>query len=134
GRGQEGVEGGIGAWGVGGVFGGEAFSERGAWDLEGQQRRSDGRSLPLLCPNSVEVRAYLQRWITTVAEVLQADAIFWDEPHFYIPVGAARTQGLWSCCCARCQEHFRTMHGQPFPTTQTTELRHSNHAPIAALI
>ena len=38
-------------WGVGGIFGGEAFTERGAWDLEGQQHRSDGRPLPLLCPD-----------------------------------------------------------------------------------
>ena len=67
---QQGLKAFVDPWGVCGVFGGEAFSERGAWDLEGQQRRSDGRPLPLLCPNSVEVRTYLQRWITTVAEVL----------------------------------------------------------------
>jgi hypothetical protein len=101
---QQGLQACIDPWGVCGVFGGEAFSERGAWDLAGQQRCSDGRSLPLLCPNSIEVRTYLQRWITTVAEVLQADAIFWDEPHFYIPLDETRTQGLWSCCCACCQE------------------------------
>jgi hypothetical protein len=82
---QQGRKACIDPWGVCGVFGGGALSERGAWDLEGQQRRSDGRPLPLLCPNSAEVRTYLQRWITSVAEVLQADAIFWDEPHFYIP-------------------------------------------------
>ena len=67
---QQGLKAFVDPWGVCGVFGGEAFSERGAWDLEGQQRRSDGRPLPLLCPNSAEVRTYLQRWITTVAEVL----------------------------------------------------------------
>ena len=102
-------------WGVGGLFGGEAFTERGAWDLEGQQRRSDGRPLPLLCPNSDAARTYLSRWIDTVADVLHADAIFWDEPHFYLPFGEARTQGLWACCCARCQARFTTTYGEPFP-------------------
>ena len=67
---QQGLKAFIDPWGVCGVLGGEAFSDRGAEDLEGQQRRSDGRSLPLLCPNSAEVRTYLQRWITTMAEVL----------------------------------------------------------------
>ena len=93
-------------WGVGGMFGGEAFTERGAWDLEGQQWRSDGRPLPLLCPNSDAARTYLSRWIDTVADVLHADAIFWDEPHFYLPFGEARAQGLWACCCERCKERF----------------------------
>ena len=81
-------------WGVCGIFGGEAFTERGAWDIEAQQQRSDGRPLPLLCLNSAEVRDYLRRWVITVAEVLQADAIFWDEPHFYLPFGEARERGL----------------------------------------
>ena len=95
------------------------------------QRR---RPLPLLCPNSAEVRTYLQRWITTVAEVLQADAIFWDEPHFYIPLGESRTQGLWSCCCTRCQELFRVRYGQPLPPTETMEVRQCKQAAIAQLI
>jgi hypothetical protein len=131
---QQGLKAFVDPWGVCGVFGGEAFSERGAWDLEGQQRRSDGRPLPLLCPNSVELRMYLQRWITTVAEVLQADAIFWDEPHFYIPLGESRTQGLWSCWCTRCQEHFRIRYGQSLPPTETVEVRQDKQAAVAQLI
>ena len=131
---QQGLKAYIDPWGVCGVFGGEALSERGAWDLEGQQRRSDGRPLPLLCPNSAEVRTYLQRWITTVAEVLQADAIFWDEPHFYIPLGESRTQGLWSCCCPHCQEFFRIRYGQSLPPTESMEVRQCKQAAIAQLI
>jgi hypothetical protein len=37
---QQGLQAYIDSWGVCGIFGGEAFSARGAWDLEGQQRRS----------------------------------------------------------------------------------------------
>lgn len=121
-------------WGVCGIFGGEAFTDRGAWDLEGQQRRSDGRSLPLLCPNSPEVRAYLHQWITTVAETLQADAIFWDEPHFYLPYGASREQGLWGCCCARCQERFLSTYNHTLPETETAEVRQCKQDAIADLM
>lgn len=124
----------IDPWGVCGVFGGEAFSDRGAWDLEGQQRRSDGRPLPLLCPNSTEVRTYLQRWITTVAEVLHADAIFWDEPHFYLPFGETKRQGLWSCCCDRCQAYFQQVYGVPFPRTETPEVQQCKHVALHQLI
>jgi hypothetical protein len=131
---QRGLRAYIDPWGVCGIFGGEAFTDRGAWDLDGQQRRSDGRPLPLLCPNSVEVRTYLRQWIGTVAETLRADAIFWDEPHFYIPYGASREQGLWGCCCARCQERFQTTYQAPWPATETAEVRQSKQAAIAELL
>jgi hypothetical protein len=121
-------------WGVCGVFGGEAFTDRGAWDLEGQQRRSDGRAVPLLCPNSPEVRTYLRQWVTTVASVLRADAIFWDEPHFYIPYGAAKTQALWGCCCARCAARFQDRYGVPLPAEETAEVRQCKQEAVAALL
>jgi hypothetical protein len=124
----------IDPWGVCGIFGGEAFTYRGAWDVEGQQHRSDGRSLPLLCPNSAEVRAYLRQWIATVAEVLRADAIFWDEPHFYLPYGASRDRGLWGCCCTRCQERFQVTHQQPMPDEETAEVRQCKQDAIADLM
>ena len=131
---ERGLQAYVDPWGVGGMFGGEAFTERGAWDLEGQQRRSDGRPLPLLCPNSDEARTYLIRWINTVADVLQADAIFWDEPHFYLPFGEARAQGLWACCCTRCRERFASAYGKPLPGQETPDVRHAKQAAIADLL
>jgi hypothetical protein len=131
---QRGLKVWIDPWGVGGIFGGEAFTERAAWDLEGQQRRSDGRPLPLLCLLSPAVRDYLRRWITTVAEVLRADAIFWDEPHFYLPLGEARQQGLWSCCCPHCQEGFTAKYRRPFPSVETPEIQQWKQEAIATLL
>ncbi|MEE9147477.1 MAG: hypothetical protein V3U27_08805 [Candidatus Tectomicrobia bacterium] len=121
-------------WGVCGIFGGEAFTERGAWDIEAQQQRSDGRPLPLLCLNSAEVRDYLRRWVITVAEVLQADAIFWDEPHFYLPFGEARERGLWSCRCQRCQADFLATYQAPLPEEETREVRQRKQQAVASLI
>ncbi len=131
---QHGLKAYVDPWGVCGIFGGEAFSDRAAWDLEGQQRRSDGRALPKLCPNSAEVRAYLRQWITTVATVLQADGILWDEPHFYLPLGEARAQGLWGCCCQRCQGRFTAMYAKPFPATETPEVQACKQEAIAELL
>ncbi len=131
---QQGLKAYIDPWGVCGIFGGEAFTERGAWDLDGQQRRSDGRSLPLLCPTSKEVRAYLRTWITTVAESLHADGIFWDEPHFYLPSKEGRRQGLWGCCCHRCQEGFASMYGYPMPDRETAAVQQWKHKAIVSLL
>jgi hypothetical protein len=80
------------------------------------------------------VRDYLRRWITTVAEVLRADAIFWDEPHFYLPFGTSREQGLWGCCCQRCQERFRAIYHRPFPAEETPEVRQGKQVAIAELL
>jgi len=121
-------------WGVGGVFAGEAFSNLGAWELEAQQQRSDGRSLPLLCLTSDVLHDYLRRWIQTVADVLQADAIFWDEPHFYIPFGESRERGLWSCRCSRCRDSFSAVYGQPLPEQETADVRGWKQDTIATLI
>jgi hypothetical protein len=121
-------------WGVGGVFAGEAFSNLGAWEVDAQQQRSDGRPVPLLCLTSDILRDYLQRWIQTAAEVLQADAIFWDEPHFYIPFGESRDRGLWSCRCARCQDGFSARYGKPLPDRETVDVHHWKQDTIATLI
>jgi hypothetical protein len=131
---QQGLKAYVDPWGVCGIFGGEAFTERGAWDLEGQQWRSDGRALPLLCLNSTEVRVYLRQWITTVAERLHADGIFWDEPHFYLPFGDNRVKGLWGCCCQRCQDLFTATYQQPFPTVETAEVQQCKQDAIVTLL
>src|SRR5262249_40609849 len=36
--------------------------------------------------------------------------------------------------CRRCQEHFRATYGQPFPTTETAEVRQCKQDAITALI
>lgn len=121
-------------WGVGGIFGGEAFSDQGAWQVEAQQQRRDGRSLPLLCPTSEAVRDYLRHWIRTVAEVLRAEAIFWDEPHFYLPVAASPAAGLWSCACVRCREGFEAAYGYALPDLETAAVRQWKQDVVIALL
>ncbi len=124
----------IAPWGVGGVFGGEAFSELGAWEVDAQQQRIDGRPLPLLCPTSEVLRDYLSQWVATVAQDLKADVIFWDEPHFYQPLGEAEKQGLWSCRCGRCQEAFAATYRHPMPDQETQEVYDWKQEAVATLV
>lgn len=121
-------------WGVGGIFGGEAFSEQGAWQVEAQQQRRDGRSLPLRCPTSEAVRDDLRHWIGTVAKMLRAEAIFWDEPHFDLPLAESAAPGLWSCVCVRWREGFEAAYGYALPDMETAAVRQWKQDAVIALL
>ena len=69
-----------------------------------------------------------------MAEVLRPDAVFWDEPHFYLPFGDARAQGLWACCCARCRERFAAAFGEPMPDRETAEVKRAKRSAIVDLV
>ena len=108
-------------WGVGGVFGGEAFSAFVMVRTEDRQVLSDGRLAPAACPNSRGFREFMKEWVSAALET-GADGIFWDEPHFYegwleraaqpfIHGGGAQ----WACKCESCQELFRDKYGQDIP-------------------
>lgn len=104
-RGMEAV---LDPWGVAGIFGGEAWSELALVDLEARQIDARGISVPAACPNAAATRALLARW-TKTALALGADALFWDEPHFYL--GALRTPPHAQCCrCVHCEARFRLEH------------------------
>jgi hypothetical protein len=88
-------------WGVGGLFGGEAWSELALTDLSCRQIDAEGRSVPAACPNAPATSALMRRW-TRAALALGPDRLFWDEPHFYM--GAFSDRPAPPCCrCEACQ-------------------------------
>jgi hypothetical protein len=96
-------------WGVGGLFGGEAYSELALTDLACRQIDASGRSVPAACPNAPATRDLLLRW-TCAAIELGPDRLFWDEPHFYL--GALRSGPPSPCCrCASCTEAWSRAGG-----------------------
>ena len=103
-------------WGVGGVFGGEAYSYLVMKNVHERQVSSSGKILPALCFNSTELRTYVQKWIQS-AQKIGADGIFWDEPHFY------HVDKGWACCCQICREEFRNRIGFEMPRQLTAEVR-----------
>jgi hypothetical protein len=115
-----GLEAALDPWGVGGIFGGEAWSELALTDLTSRQVDSNGRSVPAACPNSDAARALLARWARTAVD-LGADVLFWDEPHFHL--GALLPPPAAPCCrCDACAAAWRATRGDALPPEGAAEL------------
>ncbi len=109
-------------WGVGRVFGGEAFSEFIGRNPEDCQVMSTGERLPAACFNAPGFRSYMRDWTEAGASV-GADVLFWDEPHWYIPEWHDEQDcypdEAWSCRCEHCQERFFEQYGEPMDAAHT---------------
>lgn len=101
----------VNPWGIGRVFGGEAYSELTARNHDLCQVALDGKPKVAACPNHPEFRAYMHRWIESVCNT-KVSTIFWDEPHFYFEKGGLSN---WSCRCPICQAKFRERFGYDMP-------------------
>ena len=86
-------------WGVGGIFGGEAFSRVALDRPDLQQVTCDGKRLPACCPNNPEFRKFLVGWIESACRT-DADGIIWDEPHFFMDKSA----NILGCFCEYCKD------------------------------
>ncbi len=107
---QAGLECYLDPWGVGRVFGGETYSAFALRNLHTLQQLPDGSSAPAACFNHPEFRKFMQRWIADARE-LDADVLFWDEPHFYIDLKQKEKYDIWFCQCSHCCAKFRTATG-----------------------
>jgi len=111
----------IDPWGVGKIFGGEAFSEYITYNPNTRQVLSDGSTGPLACLNHPEFQAFMAEWVDGALDT-GADLLFWDEPHFYIPSWALRSDDAWGCRCKYCQKKFEQQYGKPMPEQPTEEV------------
>ena len=109
----------VNPWGVGRVFGGEAYSELTARNHDMCQVAIDGKPKVAACPNHPEFRAYMHKWIATVCDT-NVSTIFWDEPHFYFEKGGLSN---WSCRCEKCRAKFRTKFGYEMPAELTDDVK-----------
>ena len=116
---EAGLEAYIDPWGVGGVFGGEAYSEFLPNNLDAWQTKLDGTPVPMACLNAPMFREFMRTWVDAAVE-LGADVIFWDEPHLYDSSGLNNTDR--TCFCVVCKELFASKYGTPMPTTLTPEV------------
>ncbi len=123
----------IDPWGVGGVFGGEAFSRFALECDEARQVLSNGRLAPAACPNNGVFQQFMQEWITTAVK-LGADVIFWDEPHFYVPARCNGDPSLWGCRCEACQSLFRKKYGYSLPDKLNSDVRDFQNESLANFI
>jgi hypothetical protein len=98
---EEGLKVYVNPWGVGRVFGGEAYSELAARNSEMAQVNLDGKPLVAACPSSPAFRNYMKGWIEFVCQC-DIETVFWDEPHFYFEKNNPKIQ---SCYCRSCSEY-----------------------------
>ncbi len=108
----------IDPWGVGGVFGGEAFSNFLIENPSEWQITNRGRAVGSACFNSPKFREYMKRWLEAAVET-GADAVFWDEPHFHILKDFPKE---WTCRCERCREKYKETYGHDMPEEFTEEV------------
>ena len=120
-------------WGVGDVFGGEADTAWVSQFPELRQVRDDGRPLPIACPNHPRFRELMGAWVEAAAAT-GADALFWDEPHLYIPKWAGDDEARWACRCDACQALFRERHGAPMPAARTAEVEAFRRETVAGFV
>ncbi len=83
-------------WGLGGIFGGEAFSEAALREPDWRQVDADGSRLPACCPSNPGFRGFAADWISAACAT-EAGAVFWDEPHF-----VSDPAGQRGCHCKHC--------------------------------
>lgn len=105
-------------WGVGGIYGGEAFTRFALFHDETRQVLSDGSLAPSACPNNETFREFMREWIDAAAEI-GGDVVMWDEPHFFLPEWYSEfyenPEDLWACRCDTCQELFQEEFGYSMP-------------------
>lgn len=109
-------------WGVAGVFSGETFTRFPLEHPETWQVLSDGRRVPSACPNHPRTRSFVRQWIEACAAA-GGEVLFWDEPHFYVPMWNRDLAAAWACYCDVCLELFRARSGAVMPREWTPEVK-----------
>jgi hypothetical protein len=114
----------INPWGVGKVFGGEAFSEFLAKHPEAKQRIVGGPREHAACFNHPEFQGFMQEWTESAVE-LNPDVVFWDEPHWILPdwFDADQPDDAWVCRCDHCKDHYYKQYDRPMPVSEDKTVR-----------
>lgn len=119
-------------WGVGKWFGGEPPSYFLTQNVNNRQVSAlTDEPLPAACFNTPAFRQYFFELCDWLAQNVEADGFFWDEPHYALPKGYATTTGGtgddWTCRCQVCQRDFEAQYGYEMPRQLTMEVKRFRH-------
>ena len=117
---QNGLEVYLDPWGIGNIFGGEAFSEFIIQNPDSWQVLSNKQKIPLACLNNEKFRKFIKDWVTTACAI-GSDVIFWDEPHMFLEK-QKNNKSVFSCCCPTCQTRFKGRFARQMPDELTPEV------------
>ncbi len=109
----------VNPWGVGRVFGGEAYSELAARNRSMAQVNNHDETTVASCINNKAFHEYMFEWIDFVCSC-EIETVFWDEPHFYFEKTSPEK---WSCCCDVCKKKFRKHYGHTMPSSLTESVQ-----------
>ncbi len=109
-------------WGVGGFFGGEAFSNFISLNIDARQILFNGKIAPAACINNIKFKKFMKQWTQSAIDT-GADVIFWDEPHFYLDWWEYLKDDSWSCKCSSCKELFKLKYSYPMPNEITLDVK-----------
>lgn len=115
---EEGLEVWLDPWGVGGFFGGEAYSSWVQKYPQICQIDSIFEKVPAACPNNDKFRKLIRTWIKSVA-ASGADFAFWDEPHFYQHFSKG---GVWCCTCPSCKQKYQGLYEEHLPMKRSSRV------------
>lgn len=118
---KQGLEVWLDPWGVGQAWGGESYSAFIAKNIDTMQVNAEGNPLPAACPNNPKFRKFMLQWAEAAVNA-GADALFWDEPHFYI-YPEDEGCGGWACRCGICRDLFKTTFKKDMPAVMTEEVK-----------
>jgi len=103
----------VSAFGLGGVFGGEAFSRFLLDNPNAWQILCNGERISMACINQPAFRTFINKWIETVYDS-GADLIAWDQP--FTPTYEDKSKNfLWGCCCQFCQKKYKEIYDEKMP-------------------
>lgn len=100
-------------WGVGGVFGGEAFSKFLLDHRKSWQFLSTGKAVQSACLNNPEFRAFVKEWILNVKD-LGGQVILWDEPHVHASFELEMSR-IYTCTCPICEKKYLDTYAEKMP-------------------
>lgn len=117
-------------WGIGKFFGGEPpsiFLQENVYNR--QITALTGEPLAAACFNTAAFQEYFLGLVEKLARSCDANGIFWDEPHFAMPINPVSYQSSadWTCRCAVCQKIFEEEYGYPMPKLLTEQVRLFRH-------
>jgi hypothetical protein len=126
-------------WGVGRVFGGEAFSEFVSKNPQCRQAvtiSGNRINIEKACLNSRVFNDFMNGWLELAART-GADGVFWDEPHLYygdlVPL-FGKPQVVWACACQTCQRLFLEEYHHEMPADFNDEVKRFRQATLLGFI
>lgn len=116
----------LNTWGIGKFFGGEApsyFLQEYIHDR--QVTALTGEPVAAATPSSAAFRDYFWQHVEWLAKSCNADGLFWDEPHYAMPIYPVGYQSTtdWTDRSIHAQRRFQSKYGYEMPKVLTEAVR-----------